>query len=107
MLNKYIIYERYEYWGKEGKTWTKWFRAILTPFYDTEKEALEKIKEMKESNKPITKATKLKYEFECRVEDIDTFPIPKPKYHKKGRPSKEEIAKKEAEMKNYWRDKCK
>lgn len=103
MINKYIIFERYEYWGKNGKTFTEWFRAPIPEFYDDEKSAKEKIKEIKSNFGEMNKITKCKHEYEAKLIDCETLPIPKIKYSKKGRPSKEDIEKRQFEHDNYWK----
>lgn len=67
---KYTVFCQYEYWGREGKTWTQWFKPSSSSFYDTENEAKEKIKQLKEGSKNVTKHTKLKYNYEVRLVDI-------------------------------------
>ena len=103
MINRYLIYERYEYWGKDGKTWTDWFRTFNTPYAKTEEEAKPIMKEMKKFASECDKHTKLKHEFQIKLVDLETLPKMQIKYGKKGRPSKEEIEQRKYEYDNYWK----
>ena len=58
---KYIIKQRYQYWGNNGIQWTDWYVGIVTPL--DEKDAKDKIKELINFSKEIDKRTKLKHEF--------------------------------------------
>ena len=104
MINKYVIYEQYEYWGNNGKTFTEWFVAPMTSIHNTEKGAKEELKIVTENSKAVDKATKLKHCFEIRYIDVETLPKPPIKFHKKGRPSKAEIDRKTDEYNNYWKN---
>lgn len=102
MINKYIIFERYEYWGRNGKEFTKWFKMPSSKFYDDENSAKEKIKQIRIDN-TIDKVTKCKHEYEVRLIDCETLPIPEIKFNKKGRPSKKELEIQQFKQKNYWK----
>lgn len=82
---KYILLTRYEFFGKNGIEWTKWFRVPMTPLTDNE----EEINKHKEHNilfsSEISKKTKLKHEYKIEYIDIDTLPKILPK-RKRGRP---------------------
>ena len=60
-MGKFIILSRYEYWGKKGKTWCKWYVVDSKP--RTLEEATKRIKDLKTSSAEITKVTKLKHEY--------------------------------------------
>ena len=83
MINRYLIYERYEYWSKEGKTWTDWFLTFNSPYTKTEKEATTFLEEMKKFAANLYKHTKLKHEFKIQLVDVETLPHPKIKYSKR------------------------
>ena len=101
MINRYLIYERYEYWSKEGKTWTDWFLTFNSPYTKTEQEATTFLKEMKKFAADFDKHTKLKHEFKIQLVDVETLLHPQIKYSKKGRPSKKEIERCKYEFDNY------
>lgn len=103
MINRYLIFERYEHWGKNGKTWTDWFRTYNTPFAKTEEEAIPFLNEMKKFSSNFDKHTKLKHEFQIKLIDIETLPHIQIRYSKRGRPSKAEMKKKQYEYDNYWK----
>lgn len=100
MINKYNVYSQYEYFGPDGKTLTNWFR--IGSFHKTEDEAKEYIKKMKSLSDSNDKIMKLKHFYEIRYEDITQFPIPTYHYPHKGRPTKEDIKRKEDYYKNFW-----
>lgn len=100
MINRYIVYSRYEYHGPNGKAVTNWF--AVGSFYKTEDEAIEYIKRLKELSDSTDKITKLKHFYETRLVDITTLPIPTYHYPHKGRPTKEDIERKENYYKHYW-----
>ena len=84
----YIVEERYEHWGREGKQWTNWFRSTVC---DTKEKAEENIKDSKELCKSIDKATKLKHEFKLREmtpEEIESYNKPITEKPKKKRNTK-------------------
>lgn len=82
---KYTVWSRYEYWGKEGRQFTKWF--ITKYKCDDEQSAKDEIKNLKESSDLVDKITKNKHEYEIRYIDIDELPKPSPP-KKRGRPKK-------------------
>jgi hypothetical protein len=88
---KYHILCRYEYWGREGTTWSNWFH--VASYYDTEILALEKMKEQQDCTKDIDKKLKLNREYKIEEIDIDLLPTPAPYVPKvkrpRGRPRKE------------------
>lgn len=100
MINKYVVYSCYEYFGPEGKGVSSWFR--VGKFYKTEDEAAEYIKESKKLSDSVDKIMKLKHFYEIRYEDITQYPIPTYHFSHKGRPTKEDIQHKENYYKNYW-----
>ena len=61
----YQIETRYEYWGAEGKTWTKWFISFDDKNFSSLKEAEEKIKFYKSF-----KSTKLKHEYKITESNV-------------------------------------
>ncbi len=60
-IMKYIIKQRYQYWGNNGIQWTDWYVGVVNPM--NEKDAKDKIKELVNFSKDIDKRTKLKHEF--------------------------------------------
>ena len=101
MLNRYVIYSRYEYIGKDGeKTLTNWFR--FGKILKTEEEANDALSKLKELSDQTDKATKLKHFYEIRFEDITQHPIPTFHFQTKGRPSKEELKRREEYYAHYW-----
>lgn len=100
MINKYIVYSRYEYFGPDGKGLTNWFS--LGKFFDTEDDANDFIKQMKLLSDETDKIMKLKHFYETRYIDITTLPIPTYHFQTKGRPSKEELQKREEYYAHYW-----
>lgn len=101
---RYIVYARYQHYGKTGKEWTKWFKAHNGSYNKTEIEGLEELSRFKESSKNTDKSTKLKHEFELRHVDVETLPVPSYRRHKRGRKSKEELKLEEEYYKNYWKE---
>ena len=81
----YAIFCRYEYWVSNHKTFCDYYNTGM--MFNSENEAKEKIKELKDLTKTIDKATKLKHEYEYKY--IDETLIEQPKWHRpKGRPKK-------------------
>ena len=74
MINRYVIYSCYEYYGLNGKCVTSWFR--IGKMYNTKKDAEEGLKVIKESTINTDKVSKLKQFFDIRYEDITKYPIP-------------------------------
>lgn len=101
MINRYVVHSCYEYLGPEGKGVSSWFR--IGKFYKTEEEAKESIKQMKKLSDSTDKITKLKHFFEVRLIDITTLSIPTYHFPHKGRPTKEDLERKENYYKNYWK----
>lgn len=104
MINRYLIYERYEHWGPNGKAWSKWFITFNTTYAKTEAEAKEAMKHIKKASTEIDKHTKLKHEYEIRLVDVETLPKPPIRYSKKGRPSKSEIEQRQNDYNNFWKN---
>jgi len=63
-MKKVVILCRYEYWGKRGKEWTKWFVVDSTP--RSLEKATQRIAELKSDSTRTSKITKLKYEYKTR-----------------------------------------
>lgn len=103
MINRYIIFERYEYINQRGKTFTNWFICPLTHFYKNENIAKEYLKKIIGDSNICDKKTKLKHEYEIRKIDIETLSHPKVIHGHKGRPSKQLKEKIEYETNNYWK----
>lgn len=103
MINRYIIFERYERMGQFGKTFTNWFICPLLPFYKNETDAKEYLNKIIEDSKIYDQKTKLKHEYEIRKIDVETLPVPKVVHGHKGRPSKQLKEKIEYETNNYWK----
>ncbi len=81
----YAIFCRYEYLGKNGKTFTKFFK--IDNNYQMEDEVKERIKELKEFSKSCDRITKCKHEFKYEYVDETLFLQPKMR-RPKGRPKK-------------------
>ena len=103
MINRYIVFEQYEYWANNGKQFSNWFRAPLSHFHKTKESAEKELSNIKNSSSNTDKVSKLKHKYEIRKVDIETLPIPKIRYGKTGRPSKKEKERLEYEQKNYWK----
>lgn len=87
---KYAIYCRYDYWGRNGKEWSKWFISYGGRYFDTEDEAKIVMKEKINQCKASDKISKTNREFKIETIDIDLLPTPAPPKEKKkrGRPKK-------------------
>lgn len=105
MLNRYIVYKQYEYWGKNGKQFTEPFRAS-SELHRTEESAKNEIVQLKETSDTIKKATKLDCKYEIRLVDVETLPTAKPHYGKSGRPTKAEKEAAEIREKMFWVNKA-
>lgn len=103
MINRYLIYERYEHWTENGKVWSNWFLTFNNIYAKTEDEAKKHLKTIKSTVAYIDKKTKLKHDYEIRLVDVETLPKPSIRYSKKGRPSKEEKDRRQTEYNNYWK----
>lgn len=84
----YAIFCRYEYWSKNGKEFTNFFKCDKE--YKNEEEVKARIKELKEFTKQTDKATKCKHEYKYEYVDETLFPQPKMR-RPKGRPKKSTI----------------
>ena len=89
---KFRILCRYEYMGEGGKTWTKWYKYPMEKWYDTEKEAKARAKELKDSNKQ----RKYSYEFDCEEFDDVEYEKTIDALWEKERKKAERAAKREA-----------
>lgn len=65
-MEKYAVFQRYEYHSISGITWTKWFRMFGSPITDNEKELYGDLKRIKDIGKDIDKKTHLKNEYEIQ-----------------------------------------
>ena len=81
----YTIFCRYEYWTKNGKEFTQFFK--FDNEYNTEEEVKNRIKELKEFSKQTDKVTKCKHEYKYEYVDETLFLQPKLR-RPKGRPKK-------------------
>ena len=81
----YAIFCRYEYWSKNGKEFTKFFK--FDNEYQTEDEVKARIKVLKEFSNQTDKVTKCKHEYKYEYVDETLFPQPKMR-RPKGRPKK-------------------
>jgi len=61
----YIIEKRYEFWGREGKEFSRWFQIGWK--YDNEQEAIDHMKACRDTC--LAKLTKMREEF--RVTPIE------------------------------------
>ena len=84
-MEKYYIYCRYEFISSEGKKWCKWFR--VDKGYDDEESAKSQIEIISSTSKEIDKSTKMKHEYEIRLQDETLIPQIKMR-RPKGRPKK-------------------
>lgn len=100
MINRYVIFVRYQYWGVNGKEWTNWFISPCLNFHKTEEGAKNELSKYKASNSDSI--TKLKHEYDIKLIDISELPIPKIKFSKKGRPTKKQREEAENKYNNYW-----
>lgn len=100
MINRYVIYSCYEYFGTNGKGVSSWFRT--GKIHKTKEEAEEELKVMKELSTNTDKATKLKHFFDIRYEDITQYPIPTYHFNTKGRPSNDDLQKRDEYYAHYW-----
>lgn len=83
-MEKYAIFQRYEYRSISGITWTKWFRVFGSPITDNENELIEDLKKVKENFKSIDKKSHLKNEYEIQKFDYIPFSeLPKPEKKKR------------------------
>ena len=81
----YAIFCRYEYWSKNGKEFTNFFK--FDNEYQTEDEVKSRIKVLKEFSNQTDKVTKCKHEYKYEYVDETLFPQPKMR-RPKGRPKK-------------------
>lgn len=81
----YAIFCRYEYWSKNGKEFTNFFK--FDNEYQTEDEVKARIKVLKEFSNQTDKVTKCKHEYKYEYVDETLFPQPKMR-RPKGRPKK-------------------
>lgn len=100
MINRYVIYSCYEYYGLNGKCVSSWFR--IGKMYNRKEEAEEGLKVIKESSINTDKVSKLKHFFDIRYEDITQYPIPKYHFTTKGKPSNEDLRKRDEYYAHYW-----
>ena len=84
-MEKYYIYCRYEFISSEGKKWCKWFRVDKA--YNDEESAKSQIEIISSTSKEIDKSTKMKHEYEIRLQDETLIPQIKMR-RPKGRPKK-------------------
>lgn len=81
----YAIFCRYEYWSKNGKEFTEFFR--FDNEYNNENDVKKRIEELKVFSDPYDKVTKCKHEYKYEYVDETLFPQPKMR-RPKGRPKK-------------------
>lgn len=81
----YAIFCRYEYWSKNGKEFTEFFR--FDNEYNDENDVKKRIEELKTFSDPYDKITKCKHEYKYEYVDETLFPQPKIR-RPKGRPKK-------------------
>lgn len=70
-MEKFGVYCRYEYFARDGISFTKWFKT--EGVYDTEQEAKEHMKEQISDVKSLSKKIKRAYEFEVRKFDYKPY----------------------------------
>ena len=100
MINRYVIYSCYEYYGLNGKCVTSWFR--IGKMYNTKEDAEKGLKFIKESTINTDKVSKLKHFFDIRYEDITKYPIPTYHFTTKDKPSNEDLCKRDEYYAHYW-----
>jgi hypothetical protein len=100
MINRYVVYSQYEYMGNDKKETTNWF--VVGRYHKTEDEAKEAVKQLKELSDVTDKITKLKHFYDIRLQDITQFPIPTYHFKTKGRPTKDELRKRDEYYAHYW-----
>jgi len=81
----YAIFCRYEYWSKNGKEFTEFFR--FDNEYNDENDVKKRIEELKAFSDPYDKITKCRHEYKYEYVDETLFPQPKIR-RPKGRPKK-------------------
>lgn len=93
-MDKYAIFQRYEWRSSEGLKWTPWFRMFNSKITDTNDELKNDLKEIKVLGKELDKKTHSKSEYEIQKFDYEDIKISDMKHvpslhkRKRGRPKK-------------------
>lgn len=62
----YEILKRYQYWSRDGLSWSAWFVPYSTGIYCSKAEAMARVKELQHESRNVLKATKEKAEFQVK-----------------------------------------